>query len=246
MIQTKLWAQLGNQCFMLAAAIAHAKKMNTTWGAPNRTIDPRIWKTYFNTPKAKPATLHYYKEKRHCYDPLPEVDDLTIEGYFQSKRYFQDAKEDIAKALGFSLEPSWSVAIHIRRGDYLKYPNQFPVLPIEYYQHAIWCAGLNGFSTFKIYSDDINWCKQNEREMFKTYGPYPEVEYSNEKDPLTDMKKIFNSSCLIIANSTFSLFPALLRQDRPIIYAPAESRWYGPQNSHMETFDLMPERFIKL
>lgn len=242
MIQPKLWAQLGNQCFMLSAAIAHAKDMNTTWGAPNRTIDPRIWKTYFVTPIPKRSTLHYYKEPRHSYDPLPEHDDLTIEGYFQSEKYFQDAKPEIAMALGFKYAPLETVSIHVRRGDYLQYPDQFPILPFAYYEESIQQMRALNFDKFRVYSDDIRWCK----DAFSEIARYYPISFSDNKDPLTDMREIYNSKAIIIANSTFSLFPALLRYADFIVAAPAEHRWYGPSNSHMETFDLMPERFIKL
>src|SRR5687768_16598227 len=138
MIQPKLYAQLGNQCFMISAAIAHALKMGTPYSIPKKTINPRIWKTYFHRlPEIKSATKHYYKEPRHCYDPLPEVDDLTIDGYFQSEKYWHGYKKQIAEALQFEYKPADYVAVHIRRGDYLFYPEQFPTMPLEYYQAGI-------------------------------------------------------------------------------------------------------------
>lgn len=243
MVQPKLFAQLGNQCFMISAAIAHALKMGTTYSIPKKTISPNTWRTYFShLPETKSATLHYYKEKRHCYEPLPEVDSLTIEGYFQSERYFDGYKEQIAEALGFAYKAEPYVACHIRRGDYLKYQDQFPVMPVEYYQAAIDYFVESGESRFKIYSDDIEWCKRDFKPEW--WGAY--VEYSTIKDPLEDMKDLYNASGFIIANSTFSLFPALLRPDNPIVIAPAEDRWFGPKAKHLETCDLMPERFIKM
>jgi hypothetical protein len=74
----------------------------------------------------------------------------------------------------------------------------------------------------------------------------PQIEYCEISDPLTAMKDMYNASAFIIGNSTFSLFPALLRPDNPIVIAPAEERWYGPAAKHLETCDLMPERFIKI
>jgi hypothetical protein len=241
MIQPKLFAQLGNQCFMISAAIAHALKMGTTYSIPKKTISPQTWRTYFShLLETKSATLHYYKEKRHCYYPLPEVDSLTIEGYFQSEKYWHGFKEQIAEVLGFVYKPAPYVAVHIRRGDYLKYPDQFPVMPREYYFEAI--REFVNRSTyaiiFKVYSDDIPWCKD-------VFGDNTFL-YSENKDPLADMKDMYNASAFIIGNSTFSLFPALLRPDNPTVIAPAEDRWYGPKAKHLETCDLMPERFIKM
>lgn len=243
MIQPKLYARLGNQCFMISAAIAHALKMGTAYSIPNKSINPRIWKTYFHhLPEAKSATKHYYKESRHAYDPLPDVDDLTIDGYFQSERYFANAKDEISKALKFEYKPADYVALHIRRGDYLLYPEQFPTISFEYYQTGIDHFVEKGECRFRIYSDDIEWCKTSFKPEW--WGAY--VEYSTIRDPLTDMKDMYNASGFIIANSTFSLYPSLLRQDNPDVVAPAENRWYGPMAKNLETADLMPERFIKM
>lgn len=244
MIQPKLFAQLGNQCFMISATIAHALKMGTTYSIPKKTISPAIWRTYFtHLLETKSATLHYYKEKRHCYDPLPEVDSLTIEGYFQSEQYFRAYKKEVAEALGFVHNPEPFVAVHIRRGDYLKYPDQFPVMPMDYYHQAINKMISLGYRNYLIFSDDIPWCI----DKFIAFALYDiDIEYSMTKDPLTDMKDIYNAAGFILANSTFSLFPALLRSDNPMVIAPAEDRWYGPKAKHLETCDLMPERFIKM
>lgn len=243
MIQPKLWAQLGNQCFMISAAIAHALKMNTTYSIPKKTISPATWRTYFaHMPEIKSSTKHYYKEQRHCYDPLPDVDSLTIEGYFQSEKYWHGYNKVIAAVLEFNLVPADYIAIHIRRGDYLKYPDQFPIMPLEYYQKGIDHFAELGESRFKIYSDDTEWCKKYFKPEW--WGAY--VEYSTLKDPLTDMKDMYNASGFILANSTFSLFPALIRPDNPIVIAPVDDRWFGTAAKHIETCDLMPERFIKM
>lgn len=246
MIVSKLWARLGNQCFQIAAAIAHAKRMNTTYAFPRFSLDPRIWSTYFTLPIARRATRHYYKEPRHAYDPLPEHDDMTIEGYFQSEKYFAEAKQEVAHALGFSKPHRYDhVAIHVRRGDYLLYPDQFPVLESDYYIPAIRRAEAEGYKKFKVYSDDIKWC----REEFTQPAPWGKdliFEFSTERNPLKDLHNMHLASAFIIANSSYSLFAASLRDDNPMVIAPAEDRWYGPANKHMETCDLMNENWIKI
>lgn len=245
MITCKLFAGLGNQLFMISASISHALKMGTTYSIPKKTISPQIWRTYFShLPETKSATKHYYKEKRHCYDPLPEVDSLTIEGYFQSEKYFADYKEQIAEALGFVHKPEPYVAVHIRMGDYLKYPDQFPVMPITYYHNALTEMINKGSKYFKFYSDDIPWCKNTlpaflDKECIQ-YG------FSENKEPLTDMKDMYNAEAFIIGNSTFSLFPALLRTDYPIVIAPNEKHWPWCNFNENESIDLLPERFIKM
>lgn len=255
MITCKLFAGLGNQLFMISASVAHALKMGTTYSIPKKTISPAIWRTYFShLPETKSATLHYYKEKRHSYDPLPEVDSLTIEGYFQSEKYWHGYKEQIAEALGFVHKPEPYVAVHIRRGDYLKYPDQFPVMPVEYYKMAMEFMGSitdPGYHKFRIYSDDIKWCKEvfNPGHKLLNYMAFNaplHIEFSENKDPLSDMKDMYNASAFIIGNSTFSLYPALLRSDNPMVIAPAEDRWFGLKAKHLETCDLLNEKWIKI
>jgi hypothetical protein len=246
MIIPKLYGRLGNQCFQIAAAIAHAKTVGTNYRVPYRTADPNVWPTYFNSlPIARgAATVHTYTEKRHCYDPIPLYKDLLIDGYFQSEKYFEHAKREVQKELNLSRPGDGHnfVALHVRRGDYLQYPDQFPVLPVEYYQAAVDYCIENAWDRFKIYSDDIQWCRQNLK--LEWWGSY--VDYSNCTNPITDFRDMYSAGAFIISNSTFSLFPALLRYDNPLVVAPAEHRWYGPLNSHLETCDLMPKRFVKL
>ena len=244
MIIPKLYGRLGNQCFQIAAAIAHAKAVGANWRLPRRTADPRIWPMYFpNLPIVNGyAAPHTYNEKRHCYDPLPPHKDMFINGYFQSEKYFDGTKKEVQQALGFDLQNGGGyVALHVRRGDFVtQFPDKHPVLDPKYYSRAVYHLSINlGIRTgIMVYSDDIQWCKEIFSELH--------FEYCTIADPLAAMRHMYNADAFIIANSTFSLFPALLRDDNPLVIAPHESRWYGRGNSHLETCDLMPERFIKL
>lgn len=250
MIKPKLYGRLGNQCFQISAAIAHAKRMGATWAIPRVTEDIRYWPNYFlHTVPLKRitmyATAHVHNEnEHHNYEPLPLLEDLTINGYFQSEKYWptHEEKYEIGNALGFHCKQQDYIAVHVRRGDFVTdYKDKHPPLPIEYYDEATDYFLQQGYDRYLIYSDDIAWCK---REFGGKMGW--NFEYNNIKDPLTAMRDMYNAAGLIIANSTFSLFPALLRLDNPVVVAPQEIRWYGPGNGHLSTKDLMPERFIKI
>lgn len=241
MVTCKLWAQTANQLFMISATVAHALKMNTNYAIPRRTISPGLWKTYIHhLPTLMPgqATKHYFRQPDHSYTPIPDESDITLEGYFQSERYWHDYKKELAKILSIEYTPEEYISIHVRRGDYLKFPDRFPVLPVEYYHKAIDHFLNKGYGIFRVFSDDIPWCK-------KTFSGY-DFSYSENKSPLTDIDELFNSQGFIISNSTFALYPALLRQDSPEVVAPAEWRWFGPQGQEMNSKDRMPERFIKM
>jgi len=252
MIVPKLYGRLGNQCFQIAAAVAHARKMNTEWRIPRRTENMQYWPNHFfyeltHNHRIQSFGVHrQYDEKRHCFDPIPEYNSLIINGYFQSEKYWPSYEEKFAvgDALGFHCSKQDYIAIHVRRGDYVaQFADKHPPLTQEYYTEAIrfFNEMYYGACLFKIYSDDIEFCK-------KQFSMYTGItfQYSNIKDPLTDMRDMYNASGFIISNSTFSLFPALLRLDNPVVIAPKEERWYGPGNANLETHDLMPERFIKI
>lgn len=254
MIIPKLYGRLGNQCFQIAAAISHSIKMGDSWAIPRRTNDARYWPNYFlnEVPLSNRShhfTLMQHNEPRHCFDPLPDNKDLTLNGYFQSEKYWPlyDDKYCIGDALGFHKAHSEGyIAIHVRRGDYIsQFSEQHPPLPMAYYGEAVDHFLNIGQDRFKIYSDDIKWCKENFLQHYK-YKMQCTFEYSRQIDALADMRNMYNATGFIIANSTFSLFPALLRLDNPTVIAPAEHRWYGPANAHLETCDLMPQRFIKI
>lgn len=244
MITCRTCGRLGNFMFQFSATYCHALKYGFDYCMPLRSMNEKAWPT----PKigkikyGSPQPGKTFKQPSHAYHPIPNEDNLTLEGYWQSEMYWHGYKEQIAEALGFIHMPAGYVAIHIRRGDYLKYPDQFPVMPLEYYQTGIDHFAELGECRFKIYSDDIDWCRQQFKPEW--WGAY--VEYSTIKDPLTDMRDMYNASGFIIANSTFSLFPALLRPDNPVVVAPTDERWFGPAAKHLETHDLIPKRFIKM
>lgn len=241
MVTCKLWAQLANQLFMISATVAHALKMKAGYFIPGQTINPRLWRTYIHhLPLLQPgiSTKHYFLQPGHGYTPIPDESDITLEGYFQSESYFNGYKKELAEILGFAHTREDYISIHVRRGDFLKYPDRFPVLPVEYYHSAIEHFLNKGYDNFRVFSDDIPWCK-------KTFSEY-NFSYSVNTDPLTDIKELFNSRAYIISNSTFALYPALLRQDNPEVVAPAEWRWFGPQGQEMNSNDRLPNRFIKM
>lgn len=242
MIKPIIWAGLGNQCFQVAAAIAHAKRMGVDYALPSATLNPKIWKKYFEwLPISDEPTKNSHSEPIHSFLPIPHLDDLTIKGYFQSEFYFEDAKSEVRQALRFPDAPVQQVAIHVRRGDYLLYPDLFPVLSTKYYTTAVMEMMSRGYSKFKIYSDDIPWC----RKFFTVpYFAGTDITFSTEKDPLLDLYSMYNSIGFIIANSSYSLFAAILNGTDNVI-APAEERWYG-KKAILDTLTLMPERWTKI
>jgi hypothetical protein len=244
MITCRTCGRLGNFLFQFSAVYGHAKKHGFDWCMPAKSMQERIWPTpkFKNIKYCGPQPGKLFQEKSPAYQEIPAEDNLILEGYWQSEKYFDHCKEEIASILEFERKETDYVSVHVRRGDYLQFPEQFPVLPVDYYAYSVLYMKDKGYNYFKIYSDDINWCMG----FFGTHFNNIQITYSTGKGPIQDMKEIYNSKAAIIANSTFSLYPALLRSDNPIVIAPAEDRWFGPAAKHNNSPDRMPERFIKI
>lgn len=150
-----------------------------------------------------------------------------VKGWFQDERYFSMIKRELVKELTpkkkikisqelrRALENEESVSIHIRRGDYVKTRN---ALKIEYYkQAAAWIKGQYRRPQFLIFSDDLDWAKEN-------LDIGNNCLYINEDRKLQDYEELMiMSRCKsnIISNSTFSWWGAWLNPNpEKIIIAP--------------------------
>jgi hypothetical protein len=108
-----------------------------------------------------------------------------------------------------------SVALHVRRGDYLKLVDVYHEVTIEYYREALgYLRDNNDIGKVFVFSDDISWCKKNLN--FHDY----EVEFMEKGSIVEDFVAISNCQHKIIANSTFSLLAALLSNNVGQILAP--------------------------
>ena len=112
-----------------------------------------------------------------------------------------------------------SVFIHIRRGDYYS-PQYIKKLggtcPVSYYNHAInYIKFQKPNATFFVFSDDINWVKENLSIPSPIY-----VDWNIGKDSYIDMFLMTNCFYAIIANSTFSYWGATLGRKKEIVIYP--------------------------
>lgn len=242
MISARTCGRLGNFLFQFAAVYGHARKYDFNWCMPSKSMQERLWPTpkLGNIKYCTPQPGKLIQEHGPQYQELPAEDNLILEGYWQSEKYWHGFHKEIAEVCGFSSHREDYVSVHVRRGDYLRFPNEFPVLPFEYYQKAFSYCKDQGYKRFKIFSDDIKWCRANFQEFSDL-----SIEYSTQM-PFADMMSMYYGAAMIIANSSFSLFPALLRSDNPLVIAPAEHRWFGKNAQHLNSKDRMPERFIKM
>ncbi len=107
-----------------------------------------------------------------------------------------------------------SVGVHIRRGDYVALGKI--ACNIKYYEYSInEIADKVKDAVFFVFSDDINWVKQNLQTDKQV------VFVDNNNDTVDDFT-LFSSCChFIMSNSTFSWWGAFLgKTQEKIVFAP--------------------------
>lgn len=176
-------------------------------------------------------------------------------GYWQSYKYFSKYWDTIRKSLKFvntlpveancyliALKNDQSIAIHVRRGNYLDESNKHlyaGICDIEYYYEAIRrVKDIFTHPQFIIFSNDIMWCKNN---LVSFVGECPCLFVDNLSSYGSDveMQLMSFARCNVIANSTFSWWSAYLNQrENHIVISP--KIWIN----NYETSDIFPKDWI--
>lgn len=180
---------------------------------------------------------------------------VYLVGYWQSEKYFAWNRKRLLEDL--TLLPSWSldsallenfdplnsVALHIRRGDYVSNPNaaQFHGLcDLSYYQEAVAkLAQRQPDIHIHVFSDDSDWVRQN------LHLPLPMrvIDVASPDAAYVDLELMSRCQHHIIANSSFSWWGAWrCRSEGQIVYAP--KRWF--QDRGTDTSDVIPSRWAQL
>ena len=185
-----------------------------------------------------------FKFNESLFNTCP--DNVTLHGYFQSEKYFKHIEEEIRQDFTFKPELAipckhrmstvdTPIALHIRRGDYLKNSAYHNNLGLDYYAEAL--DKFDKSRTVIIFSDDPQWCK--EQHLFSD----DRFLVSEGSDSYTDLCLMSLCSDFIIANSSFSWWGAWLSKgvDKVVI---APEKWFGPENAHHDTSDLLPDEWV--
>lgn len=255
MVSVKLKGRLGNQMFQIAAAVAYAMDMNDEFALPVTTMNEQEWPHYFRDRWAGAtyggAFDTIFKEPSHAYSPIPKMGGrILLDGYFQSYKYFSHHIETIRDIFGgFGNDPTndgW-VALHVRRGDYLKYPDKHPVITLDYIRKAVKHFRMD--VDFLIFTDDMRWCEKNLGKEF-----WDELDLGDryelvqpDKNPMIDLRYMSMSEHFIVANSSFSVMAALLSPSfHKKVVCPDESCYFGPGNRHLDVSTLMPTSWTRI
>lgn len=213
--------------------------------------------TYWGRLKRKIGGIRkttHYLEQNYAYKPqILQNENIYLEGYWQTEKYFIKIRETILKDFTFpeiedeknkrlmeNIQHSNSVGIHIRRGDYLEDNNlesHGRVCDIKYYQKAVeYIKRHVSKPAFYVFSDDMEWVKENlnlENAQF--------VNWNHKTDSYRDMQLMSICNHQIIANSTFSWWAAWLNENpQKIVVVP--STWING----MDTPDIWCEEWVKI
>lgn len=165
---------------------------------------------------------------------------LIPDVYVQSMSYWKDFSTEIRQMWSYGITRDERVALHIRRGDYLKV-TQFHVnlWDTDYYQKAV--ALFPKDTTFLVFCkdnqndaqdlDDREWCLTNLPSLGINFDMHVHGEETEDLNAMASCKG------LIGANSSFSWWAAFLNphHDRKIVF-PA--KWFVDGEQRTE---LLPE-----
>jgi hypothetical protein len=203
----------------------------------------------------KTFNRQYYFESDRSYRNLEDILQYQYyDGYWQSWRYLAGIENQIRDEIRLLGEPGEktqkiiakisnenAVFLGIRRGDYVETPRarkHFGSYDNAYFNQAIEIIKKRVANpVFYIFSNDIEWVKQNMRFDCEKY-------YREDEDQTSDTEELFvMAACkhAIIVNSTFQWWGAwLIENENKIVIAP--QRWFADG----APIDIVPDAWIKL
>lgn len=237
---------MGNQIFQLACVISAGKRSGANIVLPTKISSLPISNFFdlnmFESRDIIPdATFYEYDNYEHIIIP-DDGRNYDIRGYRQAYKYFEDNADDIRRIFTPKPEilnkvrevvPSIQnyIAVHIRRGDYIKLMHKIPLLrefrrcQLEYYKSGIKklresypdCPLL-------VCTDCPKWVAPllSELDLKAVLAPLaPGI------DPkISDFCTLYLANCgIVISNSSYSWWAAYLNPQRTVI---CPSPWWDP------------------
>ena len=246
---------LGNQMFQYAAGVSALKEYPQF---SNLKLDTSFYrnqqrKVIVNGLTGRNYDLDIFNIKYNELEDTPEGGTM-LQGWFQNVKEFSNVVDDIKKQFTFNVdfsdatnkiksqidEKETSVAIHVRRGDYISNPtanSHHGVLEKEYYDSALNIMNSKYSNPhYFVFSEDIEWCKKNivtDKEITFIGSECNDV---NDSGHLYLMIQCQNH---IIANSSYSWWGAFLANSKFVI---GPERWTKTSSGS----EYMLEEWIKL
>lgn len=274
MIEAALNGRLGNWLFQYAAARSLALDRGTrvvldvsrytSWRHPfaGHVVRPLRFFRLDATFTRSRVAMSEFAEQGWGYDSEFHAlaSDTRLRGYFQSPRYWRgheaQIKADLAPArlprdaaferLLADIDRGASIALHVRRGDYLTTERELhQVCGDEYYERAIRFVRerVSGARLY-VFSDDPAWC----RARFATRDPSATIVdlAASRAEPGLDLHLMSRCKHHIISNSTYSWWGAwLAAAPGQIVCTP--SRWFNDKAMSAAAMrDTVPEAWHRI
>lgn len=198
----------------------------------------------------------YFEESKLFMPEILEWDDIYLEGYWQSQRYFQDVVKQVRavfdtdrliaylQSVGLwekspaqyldEINNTRSVSVHVRRGDYLTLENQElfgGICTEEYYIEGMRlmrerCPGCS----FYLFCNDKDWAREN---------------FTGRKDvTLVDLHHGGESSTDGEIDFDCAEFVLMSRCQHHILANSSFSWWASYLGSASDSFVLAPDRWL--
>lgn len=206
--------------------------------------------------KSKPYVIY---EKTLEFDPqnLETQKNAYVDGYWQSEKYFIQVSDQIREDFKIRTAPSAenaavlqkiksvnAISLHVRRGDFLD--NDLNKIhgtcSIDYYEQAADLISKQVTNpVFFIFSDDINWVREN----IKLQQDLVVVDINDDETAYEDLRLMSACRHHIVANSSFSWWGAWLNT-HPGKMVVAPKNWFNDAELNRQSKTIVPESWIRL
>ena len=184
----------------------------------------------------------YFEESKLFMPQIFTWDDIYLDGFWQSEKYFSDVEEQVKEAFLKNvpnmlskdaltylsqIEESESVSVHIRRGDYLLPENEAlfgNICTESYYENAVrQIQDKHPDCVFYLFTNDTDWGREwiihNGEKIFGSDRVVlVETAVKQDYEALILMSRCKHN---IIANSSFSWWASYLNENRDkLVMAP--------------------------
>jgi len=255
--------RLGNQLWQIASTLGIANRVGQPVSFPSWEYRP-----YFSVPDrlftgpvgndVVPYATMIPPQHRPYLQHLSLWEDIQkdVRVFFSPS---EKAIEEVTRRYSRYLDPDdHFTSVHVRRTDAVAKQEWFKVPNLDYFLPAmeLAAADANGFTTFLVFSDDIEWCHENFPEKVSgcdiefVTEVLPEPGRNHRGDPLgnsTDWMEMFVMSACdghVTSNSTFSWWAAWLSTD-PSPITPAVL--YGPRYiNEIDLNNFLPPEWRRL
>ena len=266
-VVVELAGGLGSQLFQWATGYAVSERLGVNLELeskniprPEKSLDKRKFELdYFSIRKRRAFLARFWRkrwpafqESGFLYDRrIDEVESgSTLVGYFSSWRYFEDCASKIRAILQRGAKPSklflelsqklegkvW-IGVHVRRGDFLNFPEIFPLADSDYYSRALDFVGASSAEEIVVFSTEVS----DGRSVVPQGTIY--VDASVVSEPGDVVMLLSKANHVVGANSSLSWWGAYLNEIKgakkvfPLM-------WFGPKG--WPTDDLIPANWTRM